>query len=290
MGRKSQEDEICNEILSELHDLKQAKGITFNKLFNIIKKKRGKFSNDTLSKYLSKMEEDGRIIRIIDKDSNRKIPPTLLYKNLEEINLHNTKIKFNEIIMDFNTKFRQFPKKKLKSSETQSLFKELLLKILEKQMNINLNIFLTDEILDLDEIIENFNLYLVEHPDFEGFTEHFDDKILLFYKNLLELIIESDLMNIFEVHYVLLFHINFYNLFASIILQIVKKIQKEHLSLDTFFLKKPESLKTTGLTEDNILKLLLDQLQSESRKTVKDIIQKKRLDEFSEKYKSLEIY
>ena len=66
MVSKSHEDEICKYILDELYDLEQKKGITFNKLFKSVKRKRGRFSYDTLSKYLSKMEQDGRIIRIID--------------------------------------------------------------------------------------------------------------------------------------------------------------------------------------------------------------------------------
>lgn len=60
MGRQSQKNEICDLILNELSDITQKKGVSFNDLFRRIKVKRGKFSFDTLSKYLNEMEQDSR--------------------------------------------------------------------------------------------------------------------------------------------------------------------------------------------------------------------------------------
>ncbi|NVM52164.1 MAG: hypothetical protein HWN66_00585 [Candidatus Helarchaeota archaeon] len=291
MGRKSQEEEICKLILDELYDIKEKKGINFNNLFKKIKKKRGKFSYDTLSKYLNKMERDGRIIRIIDVNSNRKIKPVLLFKNFEIINLRNEKINFNRILMDHNTKFHKFPNEKLKNSDFFPKFHEIISKLLKKQMNLNIDSFSTDEIINKDILLENFNLFLVENPELKGTIPNFDDIILLIYLNLLELIIDSGVMNTSEIHYNIFFHINFSELFASIILKLANIIQRKKYSLTELFLKRIKAPKMTKFTDENVLQLLLNQLQGESKENIKDLIQKKRLDAFSERYKrGLKIY
>ena len=284
MGRKSQEEEICRSILNELFDIKQKKGTTFNSLFKKIKMKRGKFSYDTLSKYLNKMDRDGRIIRIIDVNSNRKIKPTHLYKNSEIINLQKEKININRILMDNNTKFHKFQNKNLKDSDLFPKFYEVISEFLKNQMYINADYLVIDEIINQTILLENFNLFLVENPEIKGAIKNFNDIILVIYLNLLELMIKSSLVNTSEIYYNLLFHVNFSEIFASVILQLARKIQKEKLSLTEVLLKKVKT-KITKYTEENILQILMDQLQGDFKQNIKEIIQKKRLEEFSEKYK-----
>ncbi|NVM31308.1 MAG: hypothetical protein HWN65_20890 [Candidatus Helarchaeota archaeon] len=291
MGRRPQEEVFCQLILDELYDIKEKKGINFNNLFKKIKKKRGKFSFDTLSKYLTKMENDGRIIRIIDVNSNKKIKPTLLYKNSEIIRLRNEKININKILMDKNTKFHRFPKNQLEDSDFFPKFNELILKFLEGRMNLNVDYFKNFEIINKDVILENFNLFLVENPEIKGRLNSLNDIVLLLYLNLLELMMNSGISNVSEINYNLLFHIDYSELLASVILRIAKKIQKERRPLRDLFLKKGEEKKITKLTEENILQLLLNQLEGDFKEHIRDYVQKMRFEEFSEKYKkSLKIY
>lgn len=291
MGRRPQEEVFCQLILDELYDMKEKKGINFNNLFKKIKKKRGKFSFDTLSKYLTKMENDGRIIRIIDVNSNKKIKPTLLYKNSEIIRLRNEKININKILMDKNTKFHRFPKNQLRNSDFFPKFNELILKFLEDRMNINVDSFTDDKIINKDVILENFNLFLVENPEIKGKLESLNDIVLLLYLNLLELMMNSGISNVSEINYNLLFHIDFSELIASVILRLTKIIQKERRPLGDFFLKKGELTNMIKLTEENILQSLLNQLEGDFKEHIRDHIQKMRFEEFSEKYKkSLRIY
>ena len=291
MGRRPQEEVFCQLILDELYDIKEKKGINFNNLFKKIKKKRGKFSYDTLSKYLTRMENDGRIIRIIDVNSNKKIKPTLLYKNSEIIRLRNEKININKILMDKNTKFHRFPKNQLRNSDFFPKFNELILKFLEDRMNINVDSFTDDKIINKDVILENFNLFLVENPEIKGKLESLNDIVLLLYLNLLELMMNSGISNVSEINYNLLFHIDFSELIASVILRLTKIIQKERRPLGDFFLKKGELTNMIKLTEENILQSLLNQLEGDFKEHIRDHIQKMRFEEFSEKYKkSLRIY
>ncbi len=165
MGRKSNEDEICEAILNELYDISEKRGITFNKLFNKIKQKRGKFSYDTLSKYLNKMEQDGRIIRVIDVNSNKKIKPTLLYKNSEIVHLRNQKINFKNIFMDKHTKIHKLAKERLKNSDLFPKFNELILKFLDEKMNINVDHLNPEAVMNWNIILENFEFFSIENPE-----------------------------------------------------------------------------------------------------------------------------
>jgi len=287
MGRRPQKSEICDLILNELSDIKQKTGVSFNELFRRIKGKRGKFSFDTLSKYLNDMEQDGLVIRIVDVNSNKKIKPTFFHKNTEVIDLQAEKINFNKILMDNNTKFFQFPNDKLKNSDLLPKFKEVILTFLEKRMNLNVNYFKNDNLVNLDSLIGNFNLFLVENPELKGSMSNFNDLVLLLYLNLLQLLTDSDLTT--EVHYNLFFHVEFYKLIASIILNVLTIIQMRNYPLKDVFGQINQ--KIDNFSEEDILKLLLDQFPSELKDKTKEYIQERKLEEFSEKYrKGLKIY
>jgi len=287
MGRKSQKNEICDLILNELSDIKEKSGISFNDLFRRIKQKRGKFSFDTLTKYLNEMEQDCRVIRIVDVNSNKKIKPTYLYKNTEVIDLQDEKINFNKILMDVNTKFYQFSTDKLRNSDLLPKFKEVLLNFLEKKMNLNTNYFRNDIIINPNSFFENFNLYQVENPELKGSMSNFNDIVLLLYLNLLQIITDSDLVP--ELHYDLFFHIEFYKLISAIIIDLSNLIVMKKYPLKDLFRK--EIPQTGGLSEDEILKLLLEQISGESKEKIENFIRERKLEEFSEKYrKGLKIY
>ncbi len=287
MGRKPQKNEICDLILNELSDIKQKTGIGFNDLFRKIKGKRGKFSFDTLTKYLNEMEQDGLVIRIVDVNSNKKIKPTYFYKNTEVIDLQSEKMNFNKILMDNNTKFYQFSKDNLKNSDLLPKFKEVILNFIEKKMNLNVSYFKNDNLVNLDSLFGNFNLFLVENPEIKGSMSNFNDIILLLYLNLLQIITDSDLTA--ELHYDLFFHIEFYKLIATIILNTLNIIQMRNYPLQDLFGKNIP--KMDRFSEEEILKLLLDQFPAEFKEKTKEYIQERKLEEFSEKYrKGLKIY
>ncbi|MHA1279779.1 MAG: hypothetical protein ACTSQI_18995 [Candidatus Helarchaeota archaeon] len=291
MARKSQEEEICNLILNELYEIEERKGVTFNNLFKKVKEKRGRFSYDTLSKYLTKMEQDGRIIRIIDVDSNRKIKPTLLYKNTELIRLRKEKINFSNILMDKRTKLYQFEKKKLKVSDLFPKFNEEILNFLETQMNLNINYLENDDIINWDILLDNFDLFLVERPEIKNKIGDLNDIILVIYLKLLEFLIKHGELEIPEIHYNLFFHLNFQKLLASVILKLTQIIQKKKLNMTKLFRGKIDVKQGSHFTEEEISKLLIEQLEGEVKKGVKSFIQMQKLEEFSEKYKkSLKMY
>jgi len=291
LARKSQEEEICNLILNELYEIEERKGVTFNNLFKKVKEKRGRFSYDTLSKYLTKMEQDGRIIRIIDVDSNRKIKPTLLYKNTELIRLRKEKINFSNILMDKRTKLYQFEKKKLKVSDLFPKFNEEILNFLETQMNLNINYLENDDIINWDILLDNFDLFLVERPEIKNKIGDLNDIILVIYLKLLEFLIKHGELEIPEIHYNLFFHLNFQKLLASVILKLTQIIQKKKLNMTKLFRGKIDVKQGSHFTEEEISKLLIEQLEGEVKKGVKSFIQMQKLEEFSEKYKkSLKMY
>jgi len=285
MGRKSQELEICSLILEELLDVKEKQGVTFNKLFKKVKKKRGKFSFDTLIKYLNQMEADGRIIRVTDVNSNRKIKPTLLFKNIEVIHIREEKSNFKNILMDANTKFYRFPKNRLTTSDLFPQFNELLMNFLKNKMNLDIEYLEPSRVLNWPILLKNFDLFLVENPEIEGEVKNFNDLILLLYLNLLELILGTKTMDIGELNFDLFFHIDFYELFTSIILSLIDKIQKEGLLIDSLFLNEVRTPKKPHLTREDILNLLLNQLHGDFKEEVKTRIQARWFDEFSERYK-----
>ncbi|MHA1130932.1 MAG: hypothetical protein ACTSQQ_08995, partial [Candidatus Helarchaeota archaeon] len=267
------------------------KGVTFNNLFKKVKEKRGRFSYDTLSKYLTKMEQDGRIIRIIDVDSNRKIKPTLLYKNTELIRLRKEKINFSNILMDKRTKLYQFEKKKLKVSDLFPKFNEEILNFLETQMNLNINYLENDDIINWDILLDNFDLFLVERPEIKNKIGDLNDIILVIYLKLLEFLIKHGELEIPEIHYNLFFHLNFQKLLASVILKLTQIIQKKKLNMTKLFRGKIDVKQGSHFTEEEISKLLIEQLEGEVKKGVKSFIQMQKLEEFSEKYKkSLKMY
>ncbi|MHA1648955.1 MAG: hypothetical protein ACTSYB_02085 [Candidatus Helarchaeota archaeon] len=291
MGRKSNEDEICEAILNELYDISEKRGITFNKLFNKIKQKRGKFSYDTLSKYLNKMEQDGRIIRVIDVNSNKKIKPTLLYKNSEIVHLRNQKINFKNIFMDKHTKIHKLAKERLKNSDLFPKFNELILKFLDEKMNINVDHLNPEAVMNWNIILENFEFFSIENPEIKEPLNNLEDITLLIYLNLLEIMINTNLINNPVIYYNLSFRIDLHKLLSSVILYFAQKIQKEKLSVPDLFSKGNKVTKKTYYTEEDILKSLINQLPYNIRKEIKKIIQQKKLREFSEKYKrSLKIY
>jgi len=287
MGRKPQKSEICDLILNELSDIKQKTGVSFNELFRRIKEKRGKFSFDTLSKYLNNMEQDGLVIRIVDVNSNKKIKQTYFYKNTEVIDLQAEKINFNKILMDNNTKFFQFSNEKLKNSDLMPKFKEVILSFLEKKMGLNVNYFKNDNLVNLDTLIGNFNLFLVENPELKGSMSNFNDIVCLLYLNLLQMLTDSDLTT--ELHYDLFLHVEFYKLIASIILNVLTIIQMRNYPLKDLF---GQSIpKIDKFSEEDILKYLLDQFPNELREKIKEFYQERKLEEFSEKYRQgLKIY
>ena len=189
--------------------------------------------------------------------------------------------------MDSNTKFYQFSKDKLKKSDLLPKFKEVILNFLEKKVNLNVNQFKTDLVLNPESFLENFNLFLVENPELKGIMGNFNDIILLLYLNLLQIITDSDLTA--ELHYDLFFHIEFYKLIATIILKVSDLIQKKNYPLQDLFHKNIP--KIDNFSEDEILKLLLDQFPDEFKEKTKEFIQERKLEEFSEKYrKGLKIY
>jgi len=287
MGRKSQKNEICDLILNELSDIKEKKGVSFNDLFRKIKYKRGKFSFDTLTKYLNEMEQDNRVIRIVDVNSNKKIKPTYFYKNTEIIALQDEKINFNKILLDTNTKFYRFLTDKLKNSDLLPKFKEVILNFIEKKTNLNINYFKNEIIIKPENFLENFTLFLVENPELKGNMNNFNDIILLLYLNLIQIIFESDLMS--ELHYDLFFHIEFYKIIGILILNIANLIQMRNYPLQNLFNKIIP--KVDQFSEEEILNLLLDKFPDELKVKIKNFIQERKLEEFSEKYrKGLKIY
>ncbi len=291
LGRKSQEREICELILNELYDINQKRSMNFNTLFKKIKGKRGRFSFDTLTKYLKKMENDGRIIRIIDVNSNRKIKPTLLFKNNEVVQLQNEKMNFNRVLMDKNTKFYQFPKKELAKSDLIPKFNEVILKFLKEKMNINVSNFDIHEIIKKETLVNGFDLFLLENPELKGAIENFNDIVLLFYLNIFKLMMESDGIDTLDVNYNLLFQFNFTELVASIISRVADTIQQVRMNPSNILLKIKKPVKISKFSEEEILQLLLNQLKGDFKENIKETIQKKRLEEFSEKYKKgLKIY
>lgn len=285
MGRKSQEPEICNMILDELLDIKQKKGLTFNTLFRKIKKKRGKFSFDTLSKYLNLMESDGRIIRIIDVESNRKIKPTLIFKNSEVIRIRDEKSNFKNILMDTDSKFYRFPKKELTTSDLFPQFTELIAGFLREKMNIDMDYVEPDRIVNWEILLENFDLFLVENPEIKGAIKNFNDLVLLLYLNLLELMLGTSAKENGMINFNLFFHIDLYELISSVIFSLIDKIQKEGLQLGSLFLKEIKLPKNSNISREDLLKIFLNQLPLNLREEIKTRIQKRWFDEFSVKYR-----
>lgn len=285
MVTHSQETEICALILDELYDIKEKKGVNFNKLFKKIKERRGKFSFDTLSKYLSKMEADGRIIRVIDVNSNRKIKPTLLFKNSEIIRLRNEKSNFRNILMDANTKFYRFPKNRLTSSDLLPQFNEVIMNFLKTQMNMNVEYLELSKIFNWSILFDNFELYLVENPELQGEIKNLNDLVLLLYLNLLESSLGVKLRNNKEINFNLFFQINIYELVASVIISIIDKVQQEALLLDKVFIEKVKTPKNLGLTREDLLNLFLSHLSGERKEEIKICIQNRWFNEFSERYR-----
>ncbi|MHA1264602.1 MAG: hypothetical protein ACTSRS_05125 [Candidatus Helarchaeota archaeon] len=290
MGRKSHEGEICRLILDELYDIKEKKGITFNALFKKIKMKRGKFSYDTLAKYLGRMERDGRVIRIVDVDSNRKIKPTYIYKNEEIINLQTEKGNFNKILMDQNTTFKRFQKQQLKGSDLFPKFNELLWQFLGNELGIKIEYFGNDQIVDWKDLLENFDLFIVENPEIEGSINNLIDIILLLYYNILEYLIKGKNYDSNEINFNLLFQIDFSSLLAGIILKFATKIQQERPMFDEIFVNPENVPKLASFSEEKILQVLFKQMDPGIREFLIGAINKKRLDEFSEKYKKIKFF
>ena len=164
-------------------------------------------------------------------------------------------------------------------------FNELLMNFLKKKMNLDIEYLEPSQIINWAILLDNFNLFLVENPEIKGEVKNFNDLILLLYLNLLELILGTKMKDGGELNFDLFFHIDFYELFASIILSLIDKIQREGLLLDSLFLTEVKTPKKPHLTREDLLNLLLNQLHGDFKEELKTRIQSRWFDEFSERYK-----